>query len=63
MNDIVRNFKREKPGLWTCLNTTTINGVAIPSGARVLAGTLYDGVDVGAVLEQEYKKQRPQGDA
>jgi hypothetical protein len=57
MNDHLKRFKRELPGLWTCLTTTTIGGVTIPSGARLIAGVPYDGVDVAALLEQEYAKQ------
>jgi hypothetical protein len=32
----------------------TIEGVTIPSGARLIAGVPYNGVDVAALLEQEY---------
>lgn len=54
MNNHLKHFKRELPGLWTCLKTVSIGGVTIPSGARVIAGVAYRGVDVGALLEQEY---------
>lgn len=54
MNNHLKHFKRELPGLWTCLTTVTIGGVTIPSGARVIAGVPYQGVDVGVLLEQEY---------
>jgi hypothetical protein len=32
--DHLKHFKRELPGLWTCLSTVSIGGVTIPSGAR-----------------------------
>jgi hypothetical protein len=54
MNSHLKHFKRELPGLWTCLKTVSIGGVTIPSGARVIAGVAYQGVDVGVLLEQEY---------
>lgn len=54
MNNHLKHFKRELPGLWTCLTTVTIDGVTIPSGARVIAGVPYDGVDIATLLEQEY---------
>jgi hypothetical protein len=57
MNDHLKHFKRELPGLWTCLTTCTIGGVTIPSGARIIAGVPYDGVDVAERLEQEYARQ------
>jgi hypothetical protein len=57
MNDHLKHFKRELPGLWTCLTTFTIGGVTIPSGARVISGVPYNGVDVGELLEQEYARQ------
>ena len=53
MNDHLKHFKRELPGLWTCLRTVSIGGVTIPSGARVIAGVPYEGVDVATLLEQE----------
>ena len=58
MNDHLRHFKRELPGLWTCLSTSSIGGVTIPTGARVIAGVLYEGVDVAALLEQEYSAHK-----
>ena len=54
MKDHLKHFKRELPGLWTCLTGVSIGGVTIPSGARVIAGVAYQGVDVGALLEEEY---------
>lgn len=54
MNPYLKHFKRELPGLWTCLTTFTVEGVTIPSGARLIAGVPYNGVDVAALLEQEY---------
>ena len=58
MNDSIKHFKRERPGVWTCLTTTTITGVAIPSGARIFAGTPIDGVDVGQLLEACHVQER-----
>lgn len=57
----MKHFKRELPGLWTCLTTTAVGGVTIPSGARVIAGVLHNGVDVGGLLEAEYAKEHPGG--
>ena len=53
MKDHLKHFKRELPGLWTCLTTVTIDGVTIPSGAGHCR-LAYEGVDVGALLELEY---------
>ena len=58
MKDHLKHFKRELPGLWTCLTTVTIHGVTIPSGARVIAGVPYNGVDVAALLEEEHASGR-----
>jgi hypothetical protein len=57
MKDHLKHFKRELPGLWTCLTTASIGGVTIPSGARLIAGVPYDGVDVAGLLEEEYANQ------
>ena len=58
MKDSIKHFKRELPGVWTCLTTATIAGVTSPSGARIVAGTPIDGVDVGQLLEAQYAKER-----
>jgi hypothetical protein len=58
MKDSIKHFKRERAGVWTCLTTVTIAGVAIPSGARILAGTPIDGVDVGQLLDAHYAQKR-----
>lgn len=58
MKHHLKHFKRELPGLWTCLTTVSIGGVTIPSGARLIAGVPYDGVDVAALLEQEYASEK-----
>jgi hypothetical protein len=59
MKDLLKNFKRQRAGVWTCLTTTTVGGVTIPSGASIRAGTPYDGVDFGKLLEEEHAKQFP----
>jgi len=61
MKDSIKHFKREMPGVWTCLSTATIAGVTIPSGARILAGTPIDGVDVGQLLEAQYEQEQKKG--
>ena len=57
MKDYLKHFKRELPGLWTCLTTVSFRGVTIPSGARFIAGVPFDGVDVAGLLEEEYASQ------
>ena len=54
----MKHFARERPGVWTCLTPVTVNGVSVPSGIRVLAGTSIDGVDVGSLLDEEYARQQ-----
>lgn len=58
MNDFIKHFKRERAGVWTCLTTITITGVAIPSGVRIFAGTPIDGIDVGQMLEAYHAQER-----
>jgi hypothetical protein len=58
MKDSIKHFKRERPGVWTCLTPVTIAGVAIPSGARILAGTAMSGVDVGQLLEAQHAEDQ-----
>jgi hypothetical protein len=56
MKDCIKHFKRERPGVWTCLTPVTVAGVAIPSGVRVLEGTSSGGVDVGRLLEAQHEE-------
>ena len=58
MKDSIKHFKRERPGVWTCLTPVTIAGVAVPSGVRILAGTPMEGVDVGQLLEAQYAEEQ-----
>ena len=58
MQNLIKHFARERPGVWTCLTPVTVGTVTIPSGIRVLAGTSIDGVDVGQLLDDEYAKQQ-----
>jgi len=56
----IQNFKRERPGVWTCLRTTTIKHVTIPSGIRLFAGSPVDGIDVAQMLEEAHAGKCPQ---
>ena len=58
MKDSIKHFKRERPGVWTCLTPVTIAGVAIPSGVRILAGTPVEGVDIGQLLEAQHAEDQ-----
>lgn len=51
-------FKRERPGVWTCIQATTIGHVTIPSGVRLYAGWPVDGIDVAQMLEEAHAKQQ-----
>jgi hypothetical protein len=58
VENIIKHFQREQSGVWTCLTTTTVAGVTVPSGARVLVGSPMDGIDVAQLLEEEYAKRQ-----
>jgi hypothetical protein len=58
VRDLLNHFKRDAPGVWICLTSARITAqVTIPAGARVFAGVLYDGVDVGRLLEADLARQ------
>ena len=56
--DLMLNFRRNSPGIWTCLHTTKIRHVTLHSGGRVFVGMPIDGIDVAQLLENEYDKSR-----
>jgi len=58
VENIIKHFKRQQPGVWTCLTTTTVASVTVPSGARLFVGSLMDGIDLAQLLEEQYAKQQ-----
>jgi hypothetical protein len=54
----MKRFTRDRAGVWTCLRSATVGIVTMPSGARVVQGWPYDGVDFAQLLEDEYANQQ-----
>jgi len=61
MQKFMKHFKRDLPGVWTCVTAVTLSGITISPGTKVLAGTMFEGIDIAQMLEHEYAKQQQQG--
>ena len=60
MERFIQNFVREAPGVWTCKSYATITldtgRIQIAPGTRLTRGTLFMGVELAALLEEQYAK-------
>ena len=60
MDQFVKNFAREAPGVWACMTWATLElpsgRVQIAPGTRLTRGTLYMGVDLAKFLDDEFEK-------
>jgi len=60
MKNFIRHFERGDDGMWTCVssaNLETVQGrVQVTCGTRLAPGTLFMGVDLVGMLEDELHK-------
>jgi hypothetical protein len=60
MKDFIKHFRRERDGMWTCVsaaNLETVQGrVQVAPGTRFSSGTLFMGIDLVGMLEDEFSK-------
>jgi hypothetical protein len=62
MNDLRKDFVREKDGAWVCVKPTELvlasGRIQIAAGTRFTPGTRFMGVDLARLLEDGTTKQR-----
>ena len=62
MDRFIKHFVREAPGVWRCETdaTVTLRGgrIQVVSGTRVTRGTLFMGIELAKLLDEQYEKQR-----
>ena len=65
MKNFITHFRRDPDGMWTCVSPAeleTLKGrVQVTPGTRFAPGTLFMGIDLVGMLEEERERQyRPQ---
>ena len=62
MKNFLKSFVREPDGVWTCVafaELSTLKGRAqVTPGTRFAPGTLFMGIDLVAMLEEELNSMR-----
>jgi hypothetical protein len=61
MKNFIRHFERGPDGMWTCVSAAdleTVQGrVQVTSGTRFAPGTLFMGIDLVGMLEDELHRR------
>lgn len=62
MQNFIKHFVRVSPEMWTCVRDGEYIGplgrIQVTMGATLTRGTSFMGVDLAAILEQEFQTQR-----
>ena len=65
MKNFIKHFRREYNGAWRCVASAeleTVKGrVQVTPGTRFAPGTLFMGIDLVGMLEDEYNKVNGHG--
>jgi hypothetical protein len=60
--DFIKNFVCEPDGAWTCIAnaeiTTVMGRIQVAEGTRFTPGTIFMGVDIVRLLEEEAERVR-----
>jgi hypothetical protein len=59
MEEFIKHFVRERPGVWVCVAPATWEGpprVQVTPGTKFTVGTPFMGVDLAQRLEQHYRR-------
>lgn len=62
MDKFIKHFQREGVGVWVCVSPATLDlpqgRVQVTRGARFTLGTMFMNIELAAMLEAEYERQR-----
>lgn len=62
MQNFIRHFRRVGPGVWVCVEPADLDlpagRVQVAPGTRFTLGTRFMNVEIAALLEAEYGRQR-----
>ena len=60
MTEFIKHFVRERNGAWNCVEPAEVllpvGRIQVTAGARFTPGTSFMGVDLAALLEEQYRK-------
>ena len=60
--DFIQCFRRDSPGHWTCTRPCEIDlsggRIQVAAGTIFTAGTRFMDVDIAALLDEEFEKER-----
>jgi hypothetical protein len=60
MDELIKHFRREGPGVWMCLHPTTLNlpegRIQVAPGTRFTIGTRFMNVELARLLDEEYRR-------
>lgn len=63
METFIRHFVREAPCVWTCHTYATVlltsGQIQVAPGTRLTPGTLFMGVELARLMEEQYEKAIP----
>lgn len=62
MQQFIKHFRREGAGVWVCVNPTELElpqgRIQVAPGTRFTLGTTFMNVELAALLDAEYQKQK-----
>lgn len=60
VNHFIKHFVRERNGAWNCIEPAELmlpsGRVQVTAGSRFTPGTNFMGIDLAALLEEQYRK-------
>jgi hypothetical protein len=62
MQNFIKHFSREGCGVWVCIEPATVDlpsgRIQVTPGSRFTRGTMFMGVELAKLLEEEHEKHR-----
>lgn len=62
MEQFIKHFRREGPGVWMCIEPATIDlpegRVQVAVGTRLTRGTMFMNVEIARLLDEQYERMQ-----
>jgi hypothetical protein len=60
MDEFIKQFRREAPGVWVCVQPATLNlpegRIQVAPGTRFTTGTRFMNVELARLLDEHYRR-------